>query len=127
MVKLIIMCKRKTGLSREEFISHWKNVHASLAREDACFWSRVRGYTQNYCLPAEGVPANETWDGVVELWFDSKAEMNAAFSGEDTVRVLMADVDNFVDSGTSISVLAEENVILPRSAMRSEERFVEST
>ena len=126
MVKLIIMCKRKTGLSREEFISHWKNVHASLARQDASFWSRVRGFTQYYGLPdvglpaAVGVSADKPWDGVVELWFDNAAEMNAAFSGEETVRVLVADHDNFVDSGSLISVLTEENVIAPRSAPPAE-------
>jgi uncharacterized protein (TIGR02118 family) len=112
MIKMIILCKRRSDLSREEFIFHWENVHARLAREDKSFWSRVRGYVQNYCLPsAEATPA---WDGVVELWFDSKEELDAAFAAEQTQKVLMADVGNFCDTASTISLLADENILLPR-------------
>jgi uncharacterized protein (TIGR02118 family) len=115
MVKLIILCKRRADLSHEEFVWHWKHVHARLAREDQNFWSRVRGYIQNDCLQPDGTPASDAWDGVVELWFDSREELDAAFSGEETKRVLMADLQNFIDVNSVISVVTDENVILPRA------------
>jgi uncharacterized protein (TIGR02118 family) len=115
MIKMFILCKRRADLSRDEFIAHWRGVHARLAREDTSFWSRVRGYVQNYCLPSAEAGYANAWDGVVELWFDNKEELDAAFSAEQTQKVLMADVGNFVDTATTVTFLAEENVILPRS------------
>ena len=108
MVKLITIFKRKPGISRDEFIRHWQQVHARIAVEDREFWSRVRKYVQNYVTSAGQQPA---WDGVVELWFDSPAELDAAFSGEETKKRLIADLDNFVDQASMISVVTEENVL----------------
>jgi uncharacterized protein (TIGR02118 family) len=114
MIKMIILCKRRAGLSREDFIWHWSNVHARLAREDQNFWSRVRGYVQNYCLPSAESAGAPAWDGVVELWFDSKEELDAAFAGEQTQQVLQADVANFCDMASIVSLLVDENVLMPR-------------
>lgn len=108
MVKLITIFKRKPGISRDEFIRHWQQVHARIAVEDREFWSRVRKYVQNYVTSAGQQPA---WDGVVELWFDSPAELDAAFSGEETKKRLIADLDNFVDQASMISVVTEENIL----------------
>lgn len=116
MIKLIVLCKRNQSLSRQSFIEHWRDVHARLAQADPEFWSRVRGYTQNYCLESVDLPADNTWDGVVELWFESRGEMDAAFSGEQTQRVLVADLGNFIDTKSMISLVTEENIILPPAA-----------
>jgi uncharacterized protein (TIGR02118 family) len=113
MVKLITIFKRKPGISRDEFMQHWQQVHARIAAEDRDFWSRVRKYVQNYVTPASQQPA---WDGVVELWFDSQAELDAAFSGEETKKGLIADLDNFVDQTSMISVVSEENILYDSSS-----------
>jgi uncharacterized protein (TIGR02118 family) len=114
MVKLITLVKRKPGISRDAFVRHWQQVHARIAVEDKSFWNRVRKYVQNYVTSAESqLPA---WDGVVELWFDSQAELDAAFAGEETKKGLIADLDNFVDQTSMISVLTEENVLYDNGA-----------
>jgi uncharacterized protein (TIGR02118 family) len=109
MVKLITIVKRKSGITRDEFIEHWKHVHARLAIEDKSFWSRVRKYVQNYVTSTDGGRA--AWDGVVELWFDSQAELDAAFAGQETKEGLIADLDNFIDHASIISVVTEENIV----------------
>jgi uncharacterized protein (TIGR02118 family) len=108
MVKLITIVKRKAGITRDEFIQHWQQVHARMAIEDKSFWNRVRKYVQNYVTSADGPQA---WDGVVELWFDSQAELDAAFSGQETKQGLIADLDNFIDPTSMISVVTEENIL----------------
>jgi uncharacterized protein (TIGR02118 family) len=113
MVKLITIFKRKPGISRDVFIRHWQQVHARIAVEDRDFWSRVRKYVQNYVTSESQQPA---WDGVVELWFDSQATLDAAFSGEETKKGLIADLDNFVDQTSMISVVTEENVLYDSSS-----------
>jgi uncharacterized protein (TIGR02118 family) len=113
VIKLIVGCKRKAGLSRQQFIDYWKNRHAPLAMEDPQFWSRVRRYVQNYCMPVgtgqfSGTPA---WDGAAELWFDSVEEMEAAFSGRRTVEILVPDLANFIELESAVFLVSEENVI----------------
>jgi uncharacterized protein (TIGR02118 family) len=109
MVKLITIVKRKPGITRDEFIHHWKHVHARLAMKDKSFWSRVRKYVQNYVTSTDGERA--AWDGVVELWFDNQAELDAAFAGQETKEGLIADLDNFIDHTSIISVVTEENIL----------------
>jgi uncharacterized protein (TIGR02118 family) len=109
MVKVITLFKRKSGMSHEQCIEHWRSVHAQIAMADRSFWGRVRKYTQNYVVPVEG--QSTAWDGVAELWFDSQEDVHAAFNGEETKRVLIPDLDNFVDQASMISVTTEENVI----------------
>ena len=109
MVKLITIVKRKSGITRDEFIQHWKHVHARLAIKDKSFWRRVRKYVQNYVTSTDSERA--AWDGVVELWFDSQAELDAAFAGQETKEGLIADLDNFIDRASMISVVTEENIL----------------
>ena len=45
MVKYIALIKRKKGLSREEFVRYWKEVHAPLACK---LVPGLRKYVQNY-------------------------------------------------------------------------------
>jgi uncharacterized protein (TIGR02118 family) len=114
MVKLITIVKRKSGITRNEFIQHWQQVHARMAIEDKSFWNRVRKYVQNYVTSADGQHA--AWDGVVELWFDSQGELDAAFAGQETKNGLIADLDNFIDQASMISVVTEENVLYDSGA-----------
>jgi uncharacterized protein (TIGR02118 family) len=109
MVKLITIVKRKPGITRDEFVRHWQHVHARIAIEDKSFWNRVRKYVQNYVTSADSPHA--AWDGVVELWFDSQAELDAAFAGEETKKGLIADLDNFIDQTSMISVVTDENIL----------------
>jgi len=112
MVKLIILCRRKKGLTYEEFVIYWKTTHARLAINDQNFWSRVRRYVQNYCLDDPKKPPMEReWDGVVELWFDDFAAMDAAFGSKATIDGLIADLDNFIDTSKVSSLTVNENVI----------------
>jgi uncharacterized protein (TIGR02118 family) len=109
MVKLITIVKRKSGITRDEFVQHWQHVHARIAVEDKSFWNRVRKYVQNYVTSADS--PHTGWDGVVELWFDSQTELDAAFSGQETKMGLIADLDNFIDQTSMISVVTEENIL----------------
>jgi uncharacterized protein (TIGR02118 family) len=112
MIKRISLVKRKSTLSRDEFIAYWKGPHANIALNDKEFWSRVRRYVQNYCLPdSKDVDGRPDWDGAVELWFESVEEMNAAYASANTQNVLMADLVNFIELECTISLVVEEDVL----------------
>ena len=106
MIKIITLFRRRPGISHEQCMEYWRDTHARLAQADHEFWSRVRKYTQNYVISTDGI--DPQWDGVVELWFDDQSSVDAAFGSAETKAVLVADLKNFVDVDSMISVSAIE-------------------
>ncbi|AET94072.1 hypothetical protein BYI23_D005620 (plasmid) [Burkholderia sp. YI23] len=87
-VKRIGLLRRKAGMSDQEFLDHWLNVHAELGRK----LPKLRRYAVNFVdrtrFPQFG------WDGFSELWFDSEEDLIASY-GSAEANELMADVPNF--------------------------------
>jgi len=71
MFKSAILLKRKPEVSAGEFADWWLGSHAALARELA----DVRRVVFN--LVEDGA-----YDGISELWFDSKEAMERAYATE---------------------------------------------
>lgn len=96
MLKLIVLLKRKRGITHEQFREHWETVHGPLVRR---LTPGILRYVQNHPEePADGI------DGVAELWF--------------------ADREGFEECrrfGTSLAaepIHDDEDLFLDRSAMR---------
>jgi methylaspartate ammonia-lyase len=62
-------------------------------------------------LRAELLHAGGAGQFAAELWFDSVEEMEAAFSGRQTVEILMPDLANFIELQSAVFLVSEENVI----------------
>jgi uncharacterized protein (TIGR02118 family) len=78
MIKSIGLLTRKDGLSREEFVQHWYEVHAPLAHAVP----GVRRYVQSHILAERTRPDISSTevgiDGIVELWYDDQQAMERA-------------------------------------------------
>lgn len=72
MFKAIILLKRREDMDRAAFEAWWLGAHAPLARQ----LPGVRRITFN--LTEEGSP----FDGVSELWFDSREDFIGAYETE---------------------------------------------
>lgn len=72
MFKAMILLKRRDGLSLEAFAHWWLHTHAPLAAD----LPKVRGVHFNL-VDGDGSGA---FDGVSELWFDSRADFDAAYT-----------------------------------------------
>lgn len=72
MFKAIILLKRREDMSHEEFKNWWLSEHAPLAAQ----LPNVRKICFN--LADDG----GAFDGVSELWFDSKADFENAYATE---------------------------------------------
>jgi uncharacterized protein (TIGR02118 family) len=110
MIKTISLLTRKAGLSREEFIRHWVEVHAPLAHAVP----GLRRYVQSH-IRAEptrpDIPTAEiAVDGIAELWFDDQAAMERAHASPEARR-LFADGALFI--GRIKTFIVEEKVIIP--------------
>jgi len=109
MVKLFVMAKRKKGISREECLKHWQEVHAPLILKTL---PGVKKYVQNHALtlPVAGEPP---FDGLAELWFDDLESWRKAadFYMGDSGKIIRDDEENFLDVHSHQSFVCEEIVI----------------
>jgi len=97
MFKLIILLKKKTDLTDEQFATYWLETHAPLAKK----MPGLRRYVVNVVMP----PPNREPDysGVVELWFDSVDAMKKAFSSPEG-QTTQKDTETFTGSLTTLYV-----------------------
>ena len=112
MIKTVSLLVRKDGLSHEEFVKHWAEIHAPLAY--AC--PGVARYTQTVVKSSSirtDVPGMDVAiDGVAELWFADQAALDL-FNASPATRRLRDDGATFI--GRQVSFLTEERVIIPRA------------
>jgi uncharacterized protein (TIGR02118 family) len=117
MIKVIGLIKRKPGISREEFLRHWKDDHGPLVMKIPELARHVRKYVQVHRVSIPALDAQERYgqaalpaeyDGAVEMWFDNAEEMGKAFAVlADPVicKRLREDEDSFIDNAASLSVM----------------------
>lgn len=106
MVKLVYCLCRKPGLSREEFIRYWAEVHGPLGARIP----GLRKLVQSYALPVPG-HGRSAFDGMAELWFDDLAAVLEARESAEW-GASTADEANFVDPTRSAYFVSEERRIL---------------
>ena len=122
MIKLIFCLRRKPGMSLAEFQDYWLNRHAPLVRSHA-ETLRIKRYVQTHTLDdpstqqaiarARGAPEN--YDGVAELWWESREDMAAGVAtpeGRAASIALLEDERKFIDHANSPLWLAEEHPIV---------------
>ena len=111
MIKSVSLLTRKAGLSHEEFVKHWLEVHAPLAHAvpglRRCVQSHIVGERSRPDIPTTNVEV----DGVAETWYDDLAAMERANASPEA-KALHADGALFI--GRIKSFITEEKVIIPR-------------
>ncbi|MGI4811861.1 MAG: EthD domain-containing protein [Janthinobacterium lividum] len=99
MIKRMAFMARKPETSPEYFSRYWLDVHGDLVKRSP----GVNRYQQNVVLdeigsvPGHGKPFR--LDGVVELWFEDEAALQACFASP-TGRELPADEERFLEKIT---------------------------
>ncbi len=97
MFKLIILLKKKTNMSNEEFAKYWLETHAPLAKK----MPGLRKYIVNVVRrPPNREP---DFNGVVELWFDDVDSMKKAFASPQG-QATQKDTENFASSLTTLYI-----------------------
>lgn len=112
MIKSIGLLTRRDGLSHQDFVQHWFEVHAPLAHAVP----GVRRYVQSHILGERtraDIPTTDIEiDGIAELWYDDVTAMERANATPEAQR-LHADGALFI--GHIKSFVVEEKVIIPVS------------
>ena len=111
MIKSVGLLTRKEGLSHEDFVKHWFEIHAPLAHAVP----GVRRYVQSHIVEERtrpDIPSSEVEiDGIAELWYDDRVAMERANASPEA-KWLHADGALFI--GHIKSYVVEEKVIIPR-------------
>ena len=119
MIALIVAAKRRPDLTRAQFSHHWLNVHAPLVLSVAEFARHLRQYAlyPHAPNPAGGalvLGQGSDYDGVGELWFESRAAMETAFSEPRYLEIIRPDEDRFLDRDACLTFVTEEHIMMPR-------------
>jgi uncharacterized protein (TIGR02118 family) len=110
LLKRISTLKRRPDITEDDFRREWV-VHRDLVRK----MPGVAGYRQNVVIARErtkGQPSNYDdfpIDGIVELWFESPATLEAAFSSP-AGKVTMAHAKTFLSEITAF-VVVEHRIV----------------
>jgi uncharacterized protein (TIGR02118 family) len=91
-VKLFELAMRRKGASRAGCLRYWRLEHRPLVRRSDEMLRQIRRYNQCHSVDDDvsGVPPMR-YDGVAELWFESMAELDAAFSNQQYRDVVHPD------------------------------------
>ena len=120
MIKLVF-CLRRPGLSPSDFHRYWRETHGPLVRRHAATL-RIRRYIQVHTLEdalndalreTRGGP--EPYDGVAELWWESREDLAGAIAtpeGQRAGAALLEDERRFIDLAKSPLWIAEEHSII---------------
>ncbi len=121
MLKLVFPLRRLPTLSRAEFHKYWFESHGPLVRQHARVLG-IRRYVQLHTLDEplnavlrESRGTHEPYDGVAELWWDSREAMERALASPDAqqaARELLEDERRFIDLPRSALWLGTERTII---------------
>jgi uncharacterized protein (TIGR02118 family) len=104
MVKFMVVLYRRADLSPEDFAANLREIHGPMAERIP----GLRRYVQNHVAP-DSSRTHPGWDAIVELSWDDRAAMEAAWrspEGEAATQHLR----DFVDLGKSTWALVDEEV-----------------
>jgi uncharacterized protein (TIGR02118 family) len=116
MIAMIACAKRRVGMSPAEFNRYWIEDHAPLVRSVPEVMRHVRKYVQFHSDPDVGkgdspFGGSAAYDGVGELWFDSRESMKKAFEEPRYFEVIRPDELKFLDLEKCLVFITQEFVI----------------
>lgn len=122
IIKLTFCLKRLPHLTREEFQSYWRDVHAPLVKRHSAALKIAR-YVQSHSLPQSSSSplaqsrgsAGQDFDGVAELWWtdmETFASAGLTPEGQEAGRILLEDEARFIDLPNSPIFLVDEYQVI---------------
>jgi uncharacterized protein (TIGR02118 family) len=111
MIKTLSLLTRKDGITHEQYVTHWLEVHAPLAHAvpgiSRYVQSHITGTRSRPDIPDTDVDV----DGIAELWFDD-AEAFGRASASPEMKRLTDDGALFI--GRIKTYMIEEREVIPQ-------------
>jgi len=124
MIKVSFCMRRLPHLSREEFLTYWRDKHPAAVPPEAIPTLGVKRYIQVHTLDTDArelvvgprTGLEEPLDGIAELWVESVEAIERDWSTAKAKVILQAffdDEKNFIDWSRSTILVSEEIVVIP--------------
>ncbi|KAL3682391.1 hypothetical protein R1sor_000413 [Riccia sorocarpa] len=105
LVKMVILVKRKQGMSLEDFDKYWTEEHSSLVNGLPLFKEKIVKYNQVHLdVPRmqqsgveNGIPVCNDYDGIVELYAKSYQDLMDFFGSDVYKNVVGPDEAKFAE------------------------------
>jgi len=113
MLKVDILARRRPDQTHDQFLTHWRDVHAELFSSQPIVKKTVRRYIQSRTVvdyPKGVVPADV--DGIAQLWFDDMDGWLEYLNSDNYRDVIRLDEQKFVDASRVQIVFSEETTIM---------------
>jgi uncharacterized protein (TIGR02118 family) len=115
MTKMIFVARKRTGITEDEFITYWQQIHAPLA-------AAIPGIRQYVIYPVMLFSSvDPVCDGLSEMWFDSRARLQEALTSPEGRR-MFADLANFCSRDSGAVVVDEIDIIRAAATVDSDRR-----
>jgi uncharacterized protein (TIGR02118 family) len=108
-IKRASLLQRKPGISHEEFVKHWVEIHAPMARACPGIGRYALTIVKSASTRNDVPPYQIQVDGIAELWFKDQAAFDA-YSNSPATKRLRDDGATFI--GREIDFITEEKVII---------------
>jgi uncharacterized protein (TIGR02118 family) len=106
-------CKRKAGLTREEFSQHWRDVHGPLLSDAPEARRYIKRYVQHHIAPSSGF-SDRSWlefDGFSEAWFESIEARQALHALPFFREKVIPDEARFIDLSQTRILMFDTQVV----------------
>jgi uncharacterized protein (TIGR02118 family) len=104
MVKFMVVLYRRQDLSADEFAANLRQIHGSMAER----LPGLRRYVQNH-VASDSSRRHPGWDAVVELYWEDRASMEAAWRSPEG-KAATQHLEDFVDLSRSSWAIVDEEV-----------------
>ena len=114
MMKIVILIKKKSGMSREDFINHYETSHAPMGKRMlGHLWVKyVRNYPKSLMeYQPEETSVADSYDAVTEIWLKDEAamtEMSRLINEPENNKIILADEEMFQDRLKTRLLVVEE-------------------
>ena len=112
MIKMIVLLKRRPGMTRDAFIARYEGGHAPLAEKHVGGAARyVRRYLEPLPSLFTGEVAEPEHDVITELWFDDEAQFALTMqrlAEPEVVAEITADEEHLFDRDKQRVFLVDE-------------------
>lgn len=114
MPKIVILIKKKPGMSREDFINHYETSHAVIGKRLlGHLWTK---YVRNYPMSLmeyqpEDNSVEDSYDAVTEIWLKDQAavdEMSRIINIPENNKIILEDEEKFQDRLATRLLMVEE-------------------
>ncbi|MEQ8661552.1 MAG: EthD domain-containing protein [Gammaproteobacteria bacterium] len=113
MFKVMILIKRKPGMSMEEFIDYYETRHAPLGASKVPNLKRyVRHFVRPYGNAVYQADSDAPCDVLTELWFDDEADFErgmAYLTEPETAAIIAADEEQLFDRASIRFMIMEDH------------------